>query len=60
MEKKKRVRSPNYPSLTLEKSLDLVKDLFREHTRYPVALEVAGKCWGFLPKAVISRNTSLP
>jgi hypothetical protein len=51
MEKKKRVRSPNYPSLTIEKSLDLVNALFKEHNRYAVALEVAGKCWNISAKS---------
>jgi hypothetical protein len=51
MEKKKRIRSPNYPSLTLQKSLELVEALLKQHSRYFVALEVAGKCWDISAKS---------
>jgi len=51
MEKKKRVRSPNYPALTLEKSLGLIEVLFKQHSRYLVALEVAAKGWDISAKS---------
>jgi len=51
MEKKKRVRSPNYPSLTLQKSLELVEALLKQHSRYFVVLEIAGKCWDISAKS---------
>lgn len=44
-----RLRSPNYPSLTLEKSLVLVEILLKNHSRYQVALEVVAKDWGVSP-----------
>jgi len=48
---KKRIRSPNYPSLPLQKSLELVEALLKEHNRYFVVLEVAGKCWDISAKS---------
>jgi hypothetical protein len=48
---KKRIRSPNYPSLPLERSLRLVEALSKDHNRYFVPLEVAGKCWEISAKS---------
>ncbi len=50
-DQKKRIRSPNYPSLPLEKSLGLVEALSKDHNRYLVPLEVAGKCWDISAKS---------
>ena len=50
-ETKTRDRSPNYPSLTLEKSLDLAKILFSTHGRHAVPLEVVAKDWNVSPKS---------
>ncbi len=44
-QKKGRVRSPNYPLLTLERSLSLTEALNRSHNRYLVPIEVAAKDW---------------
>jgi hypothetical protein len=50
MDKKTRVRSPNYPFLTLEKGIEFVKGIYEHHNRYSVATEVAAKDMGVSPK----------
>ena len=50
-EEKKRIRSPNYPVLTLGRSLELADILYKKHNRYAVALEVAAKAWDISPKS---------
>ena len=50
-EKKARVRSPNYPSIPLDRGIELIEVLFKNQNRYPVALEVAAKDWSFSPKS---------
>lgn len=47
----KRTRSPNFPAITLEKSLSLVQTLFDRYSRNPVAGEVATKGLGYSPKS---------
>jgi hypothetical protein len=51
IEKKKRVRSPNYPVIALEKGIELVAALFKSQQRYPVSVEVAAKDWNISPKS---------
>jgi len=46
-----RLRSPNYPSLTLEKALELAEVLLKDHSRYPVSLKVAAESWGVSPES---------
>ena len=50
-EKKSRIRSPNFPALALEKSLDLARILFDNHARHAVPLEVVAKDWGLSAKS---------
>lgn len=50
-EKKSRIRSPNFPALTLQKSLDLARILFDTHSRHAVPLEVIAKDWGVSAKS---------
>jgi hypothetical protein len=47
--KKSRLRSPNYPALNLQKSLELAKKLFDVHGRRPIPLGVAAQDWGVAP-----------
>ncbi len=49
--KPKKTRSPNYPALTLEKSLALTQTLLDRYARHPVASEVAKKALGYTPKS---------
>jgi antitoxin component HigA of HigAB toxin-antitoxin module len=46
IEKKSRHRSPNYPSITLQKGMELAKTLFEVHGRHAAPLEVAARDWG--------------
>ncbi len=46
-----RLRSPNYPALNLQKSLELAGKLFDVHRRHPIPLAVAAKDWGFVPES---------
>ena len=46
-EKKKRVRSPNYPFIPLEEAIEFAKILYRNQKQYWVAAEVAAKDWNF-------------
>jgi hypothetical protein len=41
--KKKRIRSPNFPFIDLEKAVDLVKEIHNGYDRHPVPIEVVGK-----------------
>ena len=50
-EKKKRVRSPNYPVISLEKGIELAAALLKSQQRYPVSVEVAAKDWNISPKS---------
>jgi hypothetical protein len=45
-EKKSRVRSPNYPLISIEKAIGYVQILYDKHSRYSVALPVIGDDWG--------------
>jgi hypothetical protein len=47
----KRTRSPNFPAITLEKSLSLVQTLFDKYSRNPIAGEVATKALGYSLKS---------
>lgn len=49
--KGKKTRSPNYPALTLEKSLILTQTLLDRYARHPIAWEVATKALGYTPKS---------
>lgn len=49
VEKKGRLRSPNYPAYTLQEGLERAKKLFATHLRRAVALEVAAQDWGISP-----------
>lgn len=51
IDKKKRVRSPNYPVIALEKGIELAAALFKSQQRYPVSVEVAAKDWNISPKS---------
>lgn len=46
-EKKKRLRSPNYPFIALAEALEFAKILFKNQKQYWVAVEVAAKDWNF-------------
>ena len=46
-DKKVRVRSPNYPAITIERAIELVDILYKNQSRYSAALEVASKDWNF-------------
>lgn len=48
-EKIKRLRSPNFPGLTLEKCIEFTKLLYDRYRRSPVAQEVAIKGLGYSP-----------
>lgn len=48
-EKTKRTRSPNFPALTLEKSLSQAKILFDKYDRHPIVGEIAVKALGHTP-----------
>jgi predicted transcriptional regulator len=50
-DKKKRVRSPNYPVFPVEKAIDLANALFKSQARYQVSAEVAAKDWNISPKS---------
>lgn len=50
-EKKKRVRSPNYPIFPIEKAIELANALFKSQARYQVPAEVAAKDWNISPKS---------
>jgi hypothetical protein len=43
----KRVRSPNYPAISLSAALDRVTALYRAHHKYAVSRELAAKAIGF-------------
>jgi len=45
--KGKKTRSPNYPAITLEKSLGLTQTLLDRYARHPIAWEVATKALGY-------------
>jgi hypothetical protein len=47
IEKKKRVRSPNYPFVPLGEAIEFAKILYRNQKQYWVAIEVAAKDWNF-------------
>ena len=46
-----RLRSPNYPSLPLERALELAEVLLKDHNRYSVSLKVAAESWGVSPES---------
>lgn len=46
-EKKKRIRSPNYPFISLEKSLKYAEIIYQNQKRYAVPMESVAKDWGF-------------
>lgn len=50
-EKKKRVRSPNYPVIPLDRAIEQAAALFRSQQRYAVSVEVAAKDWNISPKS---------
>jgi hypothetical protein len=50
IDKKQRVRSPNYPIVALDKAIELVSALFENQSRYLVPIEAAAKDWGISNK----------
>lgn len=52
MTESKKMRSPNFPVLPLEKCIDIAKVLFEKYRLSPAAYEVAVKTLGYSPKAV--------
>jgi predicted transcriptional regulator len=46
-----RLRSPNYPSLPLQKALELAEVLLKNHSRYPVSAKVAAETWEVSPES---------
>lgn len=51
IEKKKRLRSPNYPVIPVGKAIELAGALFKSQTRYQVSVDVAAQDWGISPKS---------
>ncbi len=49
MEEKKRMRSPNYPYISLERAVTLAENLFDSNKRYSVPLAAAAKSWEMSP-----------
>ncbi len=49
MDEKKRMRSPNYPYISLERSVTLAEKLFDSNKRYPVPIAAAAKSWEISP-----------
>lgn len=50
IEKKQRVRSPNYPIMALDKAIELADALHKNQNRYLVPIEAAAKDWGISTK----------
>lgn len=56
--KKKRIRSPNFPIINLEKSLDLIKMVYSGYDRHPVPLEVLGKAINVSAGSYLAQHVS--
>ena len=46
-EKRKRVRSPNYPAIDLEEAIKRAKEFHDREDRHPANIEVASRHWGY-------------
>lgn len=47
VDKKKRVRSPNYPFIPLGEAIEFARLLYKNQKQYSVALDIAAKDWDF-------------
>jgi hypothetical protein len=57
IEKKQKVRSPNYPAITLERALDLTRTLHSNYNVTSVAFEVAAKALHYSSKSSAGMQT---
>lgn len=46
-EKRRRVRSPNFPSIDLEEAIERAKQFHNQEDRHPANIEVASRHWGY-------------
>jgi hypothetical protein len=56
--KKKRIRSPNFPFISLEKSLEFIKIIYSAYDKHPVPLEVVGKAIGVSAGSYLAQHVS--
>lgn len=54
--KPKKTRSPNFPTVTLEKSLSQAQTLLDKYARYPIAWEVAISAFGYTLKSSVGKQ----
>ena len=46
-EKRKRVRSPNFPAIDLQEAIKRAKEFYNQEDRHPANIEVASRHWGY-------------
>ena len=58
MTTKKRVRSPNYPSINLENAITRARELYEAEHTHPATADVASRHWGYKSAAAGGRVDS--
>ena len=56
--KKKRIRSPNFPIISLEYGLELIRTIYKEYAKYPIALPVLSKALDIAKGSYLAQHIS--